>query len=205
MIKIPSRALSVRILQPGLDERGSTLSVVLMFPFVLILILFILQIWANSTARTSAQIAADEALRKAQEYSGTDNDGRLTAGVNGALEQLQGRVNYIDTNIDSSTAELCKQLDEDSQARALSIVPLNTNCDTAPSEDTGLPEDYIVGIRIIDDELIDTRISVEVVGLFGTFSLSREVTTYACGLLDPVIWAVKRSETAIPDDYCINR
>ncbi len=201
-----SKTLSARLLPPAEDERGSTLSVVILFPFVLILVLLILQLWAVSTARTSAQIAADEALRSAQEYAGIDRQERLNAGVNSAVNQLTNRVTYIDTQINDSAAKICEQFNEAMEARALSVIPEDGVCDETPTDDTELPDDAIIGVRIIDDELIEASVNVDVVTFLGGVSLvGREINTYACGLLDPVIWAAQRSNSAIPDDYCINR
>lgn len=175
-----------------LNEKGDVISALIVFPILVIMIYMVLQIWFWSSARTTAQIAADEALRSAQDAAAiTENDTNVArAGVGGALGELDNPGSFI---VPAKNYVACETTFPSVSA---------SNHVGASCESDSLPEvcdakNPLIEVGVDDDQIVtcvNAYVYVPFISLTGG-----QVATSACGPRDLSSWAPNRLLTNIED------
>ena len=179
-----------------LDQRGDTLTTLIMFPVVLIMLFLVLQVWFWSSARTTAQTVATEGLEAAQNLARTTVEGVdvsdsniATAGVNRAID----RFTDVDTFFKSSRSGYsnCPASDETKPAVA-SIVEQGEDCQP---EQGGKP---LVELKVGDDQ-ITSKVTADVYTLLIPFT-GQSVSVSTCGPKNLRSWAPNRLSNDLSND-----
>lgn len=177
-----------------LDERGDTLSTIIVFPVVLLMIFWVLQIWFWSSARTTAQIAADEALRTAQN-SVIENrsDGDIAKlGFNSGIAELDNEGSFISAADDYVE---CEGLAAASPAVVRSEEGVTCSQDVLPEEICDSRSTPTIEVGVDDDQIV---VCVNVNSYALTVPIPRvEISVLACGAKVQSGWAPNRLTTDI--------
>ena len=190
------------LFRDALDERGETLSTIIIFPFALALIFLTLQVWSLSSAQTTAQSAANEAVRAAQNSTfpaGADDNtirqARADQGIEGALEWLENPVPYI-RNPSGGYQPCSTQGRPTSNGEIYQYqTPASKACEDDPDED----EDRLASVSVGEIQTI-AKVRVRVSSPLGNLGVRQnEVNSAACGPTAANRLAAQRSLVSAAD------
>ena len=176
---------------PQKDQRGETLSTVILFPVVLILVLLILQMWFWASARTRIRIAADAAVRTAQETVIDADDpsstrGGLDEAINSGLDWLTGDGAYVAES--RGGYRICENPNSSDSVKFRSVIPRAGDCSESENQ-------ALVDVRIdAEDRLVRANVNGSVDSLLGNVGIPEsDISARACGLTNPQAWAPNRA------------